>query len=685
MTVKPKLRQDLVLVEQTYRGEQSYIIKDPQSRKYFRFRPVEVMVMQTFDGEHTAAETSAVLKAEGLRVSPAGVEAFSRKLGTMGLCERSLGERSVLQMERLRAQRRRRLSRGIGPFKGELLRLRWSVGDPDKLLDWMLPRLKFFFTPAFLRLSVALFGIYFLILALKWQDFVRTLSDFYHLEVGLTAFAVFWLSGTLIIVIHELGHGLTCKYFGGRVHEIGAMLFYFQLAFFCNVNDAWTFPERRARLWVTAAGAWIQLVVASFAAMVWWAATPGSMLEYAAFAGVFTGGIATVLMNANPLIPLDGYYALSDYLEVPNLRQRAFAHIGWLLKTRVLRLEIPAPQADEREKRIFLIYGGIAAVYIPLALALFAAASFGWLSRWLGALGIAIFLAGGFLTLRGPVKGLLQTIKASIQRGRGAPSRQRWTRRLLVGAPAVLVLGALVPWDINLLAPFRVAPIFSVMQSAPDSGVVQRVMVREGSAVNGGSPLLEIRNLSLERELAAARRASDSIAALSAQARGLDRQGELTVLNTQLTAEQARVAGLEERVGALRIQALGSGTVLTPRPQEMVGRWVSNGEVVMRLGRMDSIEVRIDVSGAGSSQVGAGSRVHLLPDAALNGAVEGSLVAVSVAAGPAKATEARLRLPAAGGLRPGMTGQASIRVRRSNVWGAVWWRLRRAVRTDILL
>ncbi len=106
MTGKPKLRQDLVLVEQTYRGEQSYIIKDPESRKYFRFRPVEVMVMQTFDGEHDATETSAILDAEGLRVSPAGVEAFARKLSSMGLCERTLGERSVLQMERLRAQRR---------------------------------------------------------------------------------------------------------------------------------------------------------------------------------------------------------------------------------------------------------------------------------------------------------------------------------------------------------------------------------------------------------------------------------------------------------------------------------------------------------------------------------------------------------------------------------------------------
>ncbi|MGZ8392625.1 MAG: hypothetical protein ACXWWK_07300, partial [Gemmatimonadales bacterium] len=395
--MRPKLRQDLLLVEQTYRGEQSYIVKDPQSRKYFRFRPAEVMVMQTFDGERTAAEACAALQAEGLRVTAAGVEGFARKLTGMGLCERTLGELSVLQMERLRTQRRRRLAGGIGPFKGELLRIRWSVGDPDKLLDWLLPRLKFFFTPTFLRTSVALFAVYFLILAVKWQDFVGTLISFYNLEVGLTAYVVFWLSGTAIIVIHELGHGLTCKYFGGRVHEIGAMLIYFQLAFYCNVNDAWTFAERRARLWVTAAGSWIQMVIASIAAIVWWAATPGTLLEYATFAGVFTGGIATVLMNANPLIPLDGYYALSDYLEVPNLRQRAFAHLAWVAKTRLFRLDLPPPPADERERRVFLIYGGIAVVYISLALTLFAAAAFGWLSRWLGAVGIAIFLAGAFL------------------------------------------------------------------------------------------------------------------------------------------------------------------------------------------------------------------------------------------------------------------------------------------------
>ena len=83
MSRRTKLRSDLVLVEQTYRGEQSYIVKDPQSRKYYRFRPVEIMVMQVLDGEHTSAEAAAALAEEGLKVSPAGVEAFAAKLTGM--------------------------------------------------------------------------------------------------------------------------------------------------------------------------------------------------------------------------------------------------------------------------------------------------------------------------------------------------------------------------------------------------------------------------------------------------------------------------------------------------------------------------------------------------------------------------------------------------------------------------
>src|SRR6476620_9701843 len=411
MSSGPKLRDDLVLVEQTYRGEQSFIVKDPESRKYFRFRPLEIRVMQALDGQHTPAAAADLLRANGVPVSAAGVEKFAAKLTGMGLCQRTLAEQSVLLMERLRAERRRRLSPRV--FQGDIFRIRWSVGDPDELLNRWLPRLRFCFTRAFLGLSVALFLVYFLIVAIRWSEFSSALADLYTLRVGIGDLVVLWLTGTVIIAIHELGHGFTCKYFGGEVHEIGAMLIYFEPAFFCNVNDAWTFPELRARLWVTAAGSWIQLVIASLGAIVWWAATPDTLISHIALCAVLIGGVTTIAMNANPLIPLDGYFALSDFLEVPNLRQRAFAHLAWLAKTRVLRLDAPAPPADEREQRIFLIYSLLAAWYITSIMLVVAGTVYGWMDRALGAAGVALFVLGVWLISRSAIRSMVQTAGAA--------------------------------------------------------------------------------------------------------------------------------------------------------------------------------------------------------------------------------------------------------------------------------
>ncbi|MFL5491780.1 MAG: hypothetical protein ACJ8AV_10190, partial [Gemmatimonadales bacterium] len=183
MTSGPKLRDDLVLVEQTYRGEQSFIVKDPESRKYFRFRPLEIKVMQALDGQHTPAAAADLLRANGIPVSAAAVEKFAAKLTGMGLCQRTLAEQSVLLMERLRAERRRRLSPRV--FQGDVFRIRWSVGDPDELLNRWLPRLRFCFSRTFLGLSIALFLVYFLIVAIRWSEFSSALADLYTLRVGI--------------------------------------------------------------------------------------------------------------------------------------------------------------------------------------------------------------------------------------------------------------------------------------------------------------------------------------------------------------------------------------------------------------------------------------------------------------------------------------------------------------------
>ena len=683
MNAHPKLRVDLVLVEQTYRGEQSFIVKDPEARKYYRFGPAEIRVMQALDGEHTSADAAVVLQQQGLRVSAATVEKFAAKLAGMGLCERTLEERSVLLMERLRAERRRRLNRGI--FQGDLLRLRWSAGDPDKLLERWLPRLGFLFTRTFIAVSVLLFAIYFVVIALKWGEFSKALADLYTLRLSAGDLAVLWLTGTVIIVFHELGHGFTCKYFGGHVHEIGAMLIYFEPAFFCNVNDAWTFPELRARLWVTAAGSWIQFVIAGIAAAVWWAAAPETLVSEVAFAAVLIGGATAVFMNINPLIPLDGYYALSDYLEVPNLRQRASNHLSWLIRTRIFRLDVAEPRADEREKRIFLIYGGLAACYIALILGFCAINSYGWLSRTFGTVGVLAFAVGSWVVLRRQLRGWGKTMLGALQKQGAALRSNRFGWRLVAAAAVLIVVGMLTPWPITISGPFTVSPGAIAVLTAPDSGIVSQVHVQEGARVPAGALVLRVRSRGLERLAISIRRSIDSLAAVAAKAMAAERLSDVAQLEAERSVEASRLAGLEAQMQTFAVRALSPGVVLTPRPQELAGQWVSRGQILLHLGAPDTVEVRIALSGAGSSSVQVGQSVRLLPEARLGTALSAMVAEISPSARSSHSLEGRVRVPGSESWRPGMTGRAKITLRQSNLLGALWWGVRRGIRSDILL
>jgi len=350
---------------------------------------------------------------------------------------------------------------------------------------------------------------------------------------------------------------------------------------------------------------------------------------------------------------------------VPNLRQRAFAHLAWFVKTRVFRLSLPAPPADERERRILLIYGGLAAGYISLILAFLAATAFGWLARWLGAIGIAITLGGLFVLVRGLLRPWIDTARTALRQHRAAWREGPTRRRVIFGGAGVILLGAIIPWPITIAGSFVAVPVLSIPHTAPDSGIIQRVQVLEGTRVAAGAPLMQVRNLKLERELAAHRRLTDSLAIRSTHARGLGRFSEVARIDAASSVEAARLAGLRERVAALHIRALGTGVVMTPRPEELTGRWVSSGEVILQLGRSDSVEIRIALSGAGGTLVRSGHPVRLLQDATLNAPVSARIAAVAVAIDSGQALTARLRLPAGTSWRPGMTGRARITLQRS--------------------
>jgi multidrug resistance efflux pump len=196
-------------------------------------------------------------------------------------------------------------------------------------------------------------------------------------------------------------------------------------------------------------------------------------------------------------------------------------------------------------------------------------------------------------------------------------------------------------------------------------------------------PLLQVRDLDLERAALAAARRVDSLEARETQARAADRNSEVARLAAERATEAARLQGMTVEQHALTVRALAPGVVVTPRPEELTGQWVSLGQRLIELGQPDSLEIRIALAGAGATQVREGQPVRLVFHAdagTLPARVTG--VARSRQPAPERWRRAWMRLAR---WRPGMTGEASITLRRSNLWGSLWWGVRRRVRTDILL
>jgi putative peptide zinc metalloprotease protein len=340
-TTCPKLRHDLIVSRQVMAGEIYFVVKDPVRGTYFRLREAERFITEQFDGE-TSLETVQRRAEEefGAMLSMETLRGFVLNLDRTGF----------LETGRERSSRKRRV-------QGSLLYLRFPAFDPDRLFTRLTQKVWFFHTSYFVTFSAALIFAAIGITITHWSEVSQDLDRLYQ----LSAIPLIMLTIFLVVAAHEFAHGLTCKHFGGEVHEVGFMLIYFQPALYCNVSDAWLFPQKSRRLWVGFAGPFFELFLWAIATFLWLITNVETLINFLALIVMTSSGLKT-LFNFNPLIKLDGYYLLSDYLEMPNLRRRAFRYIGdGIKRLSGLAVEETEPPTS-RERRIYLVYGLIATV-----------------------------------------------------------------------------------------------------------------------------------------------------------------------------------------------------------------------------------------------------------------------------------------------------------------------------------
>ncbi|MCH7877928.1 MAG: efflux RND transporter periplasmic adaptor subunit [candidate division Zixibacteria bacterium] len=392
----PKLRADLVHSHQESGGQTYIIIKDPRTGRYFRVREPEFWLISQFDGQ-TDFETVAERFAEKyqMRLPEGAVKSFAAKLDSL----------FFLETDRAEYESSRSLhwtTAGSGKsLLSRLMFVRLSVFNPEKYLDHFLTfyrplhgRALFLVSLAFLALGVVTLAANLGALRFSYEDIFT-----------FGSISTIVISTSIVIFFHELAHMVTCRLHGGDVRQAGLLILYLQPCFFADLSDAWMFENKSHRLATLWAGPYVQLLTLAAAALVWRVTVVDSTVNEIALI-VTVVNLVTVLFNFNPLIKLDGYYLLSDWLEIPNLRAKAFGYYRALVKNMLFGIPYDTSfvrPESKRERRIFFWYAALSSVYTLIILGYIYILLWGWLVPDLGLWAITPLVAAPLIIVRSEI------------------------------------------------------------------------------------------------------------------------------------------------------------------------------------------------------------------------------------------------------------------------------------------
>lgn len=560
-------RSDLVFEHIGFQGTGYWVAKDPVGLKYHRLRNEQYAVLNLLeDGKslHTL-RSELVRQFPTFRPSLADVQRMVVDMHEKGLV---LSERRGQGAELLQKAEREGWKK-VRQSLQSLLFLRLPGWDPEGVLAAMLPWTRW----CFLRRTVVLATLFvlssLLLLLVNFDEFQRRLPEF-QAFFGWPNVLWMWLAIALTKVLHEFGHGLSCKHFGSECHGMGIMLLVFSPTLYCDTSDSWMLRNKWQRMAIGAAGMYVEVVLSAFALWTWWFA-PDSTLGYLCLNVFFVTSVSTVVFNLNPLMRFDGYYILSDFLEIPNLR----------------------PQAEKLLKETAAqVCLGVEPQYDPFApqhgrgwFVLYAIAS--WVYRWVLLLGISLFLYTvlkpydlqsigiglAVVSIGGMLVGGAVTLYKTFTRPREEPlSRPRMFATLLAFS-AVGTAIMLVPLPLHVEAPFVLEPRDVRHLHVKTAGTLTEIGTRSGNTVSVDDELLrfespdldeEIENLLLEVDVLKRR--------LDAQVSLRDDASELTTREAIRSAE-SQIEDLRRRRSDLVLQAPIAGRVVAaePRPESKIG------------------------------------------------------------------------------------------------------------------
>ncbi|MEQ8603910.1 MAG: peptidase [Marivibrio sp.] len=558
----PPLREDLRLLPAAADrdGAPGWTIFDPVRNRYFRIGHAAYEMLRRWRLRRSDRLVAAVAAETVLTPEEADVAALVLFLRANGLVQRSEPE---VAAEFARVDKAGRPTWWKWVVHNYLF-VRIPLVRPDRFLAATQPVADLVASRPVQGAILAL-GALGVVLALRqWDQFLTTFMAFANWQ------GVVWAAVTLTAakILHELAHAYTARRYGCRVPTMGVAFLVLYPVLYTDTSDSWRLTSRGRRLRVGAAGIRLELMLALLATLLW-SLLPEGPARSAVFLIATATWISTLLINLNPFLRFDGYYLLSDWLDVPNLQPRAFALTRWRLREALFGLGLPAPEPMEAGLRRALILYGLAT----------------WIYRFFLFIGIALIVYHLFFKTLGIllfvieiVWFILLPIAKEVKAWMTLRERFRANRQL-AATSAVAVAGLWLlfqPWDTVIRAPavWEAESAAPVLTALP--GRLASIEAAPGAVVTEGEPLYRFRSPDMD---AAARLAEAGLAVAEIrleQARA-DRQsaGVVRSLEQEVARIKARLDRIEARAARLVVRAPISGVLRDAPADLVVGRWMA--------------------------------------------------------------------------------------------------------------
>ena len=600
--VLPPLREEIALNPgpAALDGSPTWTLHDPARNQFYRVDWRSFEILSRWDAGDAAKLIERLRRETPLDADVEDIQDVARFLSASSLIVNHSPEGTRVLLAKAAAAKQHWAS---WLFKNYLF-LRVPLVRPDRWLGRVYPRIAWVYTAGFRGAMIALALLAIYLVARQWDEFTRTFNYLFSIE-GAVYFA---LALTAMKVVHELGHAFTAKRYGCRVPRMGVAMLVMWPVLYTDVTESWKLPSRRQRLAIGVAGVSAEMICAVFATLAWSFLADGP-LRSAAYIIATSTWVSTLLINLSPFMRFDGYFVLSDWLEMPNLHARAFAVTRWWLREMLFGLNEPPPEDFSPGRRRFLIVFSFAtwiyrvAIFAGIALIVYHFA--------VKALGIAMGVAeiGYFL-----VRPVWMEARA-LWRLRG---RLRFGPRPMATLAAVagIVLLLLLPWRTAVDAPslLKSAQVASVF--APDYGArIVSLQARNGRAVAKGAVLVVFASPDLAHKLGQAKSDLTLIEwQLSVQGVSPELQARSRVAAHEYEAALATYRGLANETAKLEIAAPVAGRVTDIADDLRPGQWVALHERLMDVIDPDDATIEAYVSEADLTRIVSGARAKFYPE-----------------------------------------------------------------------